>query len=204
MFLRIALGTLLSSIAMFVWGAIYWTALFLPMNVTRNLSTEQQGTLIEALQPHLTSDGVYFVPSPDPAIDESDDAAATWIKRHQQGPIAQIRYRRSGIDPMSPKTLIAGFIHNLACTGFVAWLLASLRRSFCCYAARLGFVVGMGFFAGLWVEMRTVIWMYEPLDYQLFSAFYDISAWLVAGLVLAAVVKAPRDALTAPTCTAAG
>jgi hypothetical protein len=56
----------------------------------------------------------------------------------------------------------------------------------------------------LWVEMRTVIWMYEPLDYQLFSAFYDISAWLVAGLVLAAVVKAPRDALTAPTCTAAG
>ena len=198
---RVALAALLASIGMFVWGAFFWMVLPGQFGVSRMLPTDKQVAVIESLKPLLARDGAYWIPSADPDVDKPDDPNASWIQRHKQGPIIQIMYRQSGLDPMNPAQLVVGFVHTLICNILVATLLAWLRKSFCCYGARLTFVVGLGLFAGLWVEIRQVVWMSYPLDYQLFNTAYDLSAWLVGGLILAAVVKAKPTDVVAPKCS---
>lgn len=198
---RVTAAALLASIGMFVWGAVFWMVLPIQFDAARRLTTDQQIAVVESLKPLLPADGAYWIPSADQAVDQADDPNAPWIQRHKQGPIIQIMYRQSGLDPMNPVQLVVGFVHTLICNILVATLLAWLRKSFCCYGARLTFVVALGLFAGLWVEIRQVVWLSYPLDYQLFNTAYDLSAWLVGGLILAAVVKAKPSDVVALKCS---
>lgn len=196
---RIILGAVIAAIAMFFWGAFYWMVLPNVFDISVTLPTAAQTSVTDALKPHLKDSGVYFVPSPVEGEDKADDPNSPWMKRHQQGPVAQIFYQAAGVDPMAGSTLGLGFIHTLLCTLFVATLLALLKKSFCCFWARWAFVIGMGLFVGVWGELRQVIWMYHSFGYEFFNACYDVSTWTIGGAILAAIVKCPARVAKDPS-----
>ena len=69
---------------------------------------------------------------------------------------------------------------------------ANLRLTgncWCCYSARVCFVFGLGLFATLWIEGANVIWWHYPTSHSIFSGAYNVIAWLLAGLVIGAIVK---------------
>lgn len=200
MALRVVLGAVLASAVMFIWGAVFWMLLPNQFAVTRSLPTEKQIAVTEVLKTQLTADGAYWLPSPDEAQDRADNPNSPFMQRHRQGPVVQIMYHMSGIEPMSPAVLGMGFMHNLVCNLFVAVLIVWLRATLCCFGSRATFAVSLGLFSGLWVEVRQVIWMHYPLDYQLFCVAYDVSTWLLGGLVLAAIVRTKKDELAQLSC----
>lgn len=117
MALRVVLGAVLASVVMFVWGAVFWMLLPAQFAVTRSLPTDKQVAVAEVLKTQLTADGAYWLPSPDEAQDRADDENSPFMQRHRQGPVVQIMYRQSGIEPMSHVVLAAlsdAVLHPLA------------------------------------------------------------------------------------------
>ena len=60
------------------------------------------------------------------------------------------------------------------------------------YARRVAFVCGLGVFAAVAVRLSEPILWHLPWGHFLHGATYDAASWLVAGLVLGAIVKPPR------------
>lgn len=59
------------------------------------------------------------------------------------------------------------------------------------YVARVRFVTIAGVALAVFGSLRMPIWWHLPWLFHLVSAAYDVTAWLVAGLVLAAFIKPP-------------
>lgn len=186
---RVVIGTLLTAPIMFVWGALYWMVLPLPFDVLRPLSTDRQIRLGEQLNEQLTRDGVYSLPIPEEGVDKPDDVNSPFMQRHRSGPLVFIAYRRAGLPPMAGSVFALGFLHDLVCAAFMAGMLAFLAPILCCYGSRVALTTSLGVFAALWTEGLSWIWMHFPLDYQVFNGVYHATTWLVAGLVLGAIVK---------------
>lgn len=189
---RVAIGAVLSAVAMFMWGYFYWGILPLQSGVWQESTTADQLALSEALGKHLADDGVYFLPWPEEGVDDQSDPNSPFYKRRKDGPLVHIYYQRAGAEPMAPATFAFGFLHVLVANIFLACLLAILKNGFCCFGARVAFVAGIGSFAGFWIEMSHPIWFHHPLSYALFSWGYHISVWLIGGLILGALVKVPK------------
>lgn len=192
---QVVIGAVVSAIAMFMWGWFYWTVLPMPVGIWKKQTTAEQVALANDLVKHLKEDGVYFLPRPEEGVDDESDPASPFYTRHKEGPLAHIYYQKAGSDPMAPATFAFGFLHVLVANVMLAVLLASMRKSFCCYAARVAFVAGIGLFAGFWIEMSRPIWFHHPLQYAVFSWGYHISVWLIGGLILGAIVKLKADNL---------
>jgi hypothetical protein len=57
------------------------------------------------------------------------------------------------------------------------------------YGRRVLLVVLAGTFAGVVVELSRPIWFYHPWGFALFGALFQVTAWLLAGLAMAAILK---------------
>jgi hypothetical protein len=185
---RIILGSLLSSIVMFLWGWFWWDMLAGEApGVRAEFSEENTGALVESLKTNLSETGVYFYP---PKPDMSDEVAvAAWEARHREGPLVQINYVADGKEPMDPKTMGTGFALGFIASLFVATLIAVFSKSLTTYFARFGFVVCLGVFLALWCDGNSIVWWRVPAEHVVFQAGYNITVWALAGLVLAGVVK---------------
>jgi hypothetical protein len=197
---QVIIGATASAIAMFIWGWFYWTVLPMPAGIWKTQTSSEQVALANDLVKHLKEDGVYFIPRPEEGVDDESDPKSPFYTRHKEGPLVQIYYRQAGADAMAVSTFAFGFLHVFLASWMLASLLAALRNSFCCYAARVAFVAGFGLFAGFWIEMSKPIWFHHPIEYAVFSWGYHISVWLISGLILGAIVKAkPGELPTVPS-----
>ncbi len=190
--MRILLGGVLGAVVLFVWGFLYWVVLserLLPYN-----HMTDEGAVMEVLRENLPETGVYWFPMPQHDIDatEAEKAAATeaWQEKHQEGPLGTVIYHKDGRKAMAPSTLVKGFVID-----FVSALLASILLCCACgrggYAARAAFVFGLGLFAAVSVHLIAWNFMLNPMGFTLLKIGDTIVGWLLAGLVIAAVVK-PR------------
>lgn len=60
------------------------------------------------------------------------------------------------------------------------------------YWERVGFVALVGLTAAVLIDGGDAVWWQIPWPWKLYQAFYDFSFWLIAGLILARFIGAPK------------
>ena len=113
-----------------------------------------------------------------------------FVARHKAGPIGTVFLRKQGSDPLSPATIVVGLVHNFVSSLIVGALLVMALPALASFGKRVLFVAVVGAFAAFTVGLSTPIWLQHPWGYSLFNAAHIVSAWSIAGLILAKAIRA--------------
>lgn len=185
--LRVLFGAVIASVVIFFWGWAYWELIPKNINLPQQVDpwtsfpAENEEAIVSTLKNSLSQDGVYMYPP----VDYSDESK----EKHSLGPLVQLRYAAGGVD--MPTTMRNGFAH-MAVSALLCAILLAIAEPLCCYSLRVFFVFLVGVFAAVWVDGGLPIWWNYPWNYALYFGIYHASAWLLAGIVLGAVVKRRR------------
>ena len=179
--MKTALAIFLASLAMYIWGSIWWMTI--GMSPVKYM--EDDTAVAAAMTAAMPEPGVYFLPDFADYANDSEGFNA----KHEAGPLAQIFFHPTGRSAMDPSVMIFGFLHMVASVTVVALLLTLVKGSLPTYASRLIFVVGLGLFAAIFNRLGDMIWFFHHLDWTLFNIIFGLISWLVAGAVLAAMIK---------------
>ncbi len=178
---KLIIGSLLAAIAIFFWGAIFWTK---PLPYSYLERPADDATAGKALLDILPKSGTYVVPHPSNPPD-------TMTKLSLNGPTATIYFQREGRAPMEAKVFVMGFLHGWLTVLLIGVLLTVAVPNLRTYAARVRFVFLAALTMAIFAHGGEIIWWHHPWKWHLIIALYDLSAWLIAGLILAAFVKPP-------------
>ena len=176
---RYILGGLLTAIAMFVWGAVFWMS---PVPTSVMQTATDDVALGQALKAQMPASGTYFVPGM-----QDDHEAMTRL--HEAGPVAMIHIQVEGSPAMDPKVFIKGLIHLFGMALLIGWLLELSANSLGSYGRRVGFVVLLGVTASFTYDLGSTIWWPVAMPWALVGVLYTVVNWTIAGLILAAFFK---------------
>lgn len=176
---RVILGSLVAAVVIFFWGFLYWN--ILPFRNAATLAAPDEQGLMQQLSA-LPESGTYQVPDLRNSGSEEE-----YGNRLGQGPIALILLRREGGPLFDPMVLLKGFLHMLVTTFLIAIALRMARLA--TFGARFALVFVVGLAAAIFANLGEPVWFYQPWDYHLLQAGYDVTIWALAGLVLAQFVR---------------
>jgi hypothetical protein len=186
---RLVVAAFLAAVLQFAWGFCFWS--FSPMSKEMIGKLADEDKVVQALKEANPETGMYFLPYPDGESMSGDNPEAfeAFTKRHAEGPLVQIMYRKEGAACMDPKQMGLGFAH-MAAGSFVAGLLLlmagpGLRTYFC----RVLFVALLGVFAAFAINFAQPIWFLHPWKFYLLQSVFDVVSWTLAAVVLAALVR---------------
>jgi hypothetical protein len=176
---QLIIGSAIAAAAMFFWGFLVWAVSPFPYQVLKPVSDVP--ALQQALKAALPESGVYLFPHPSQGSEEETQ------KRMSEGGFGRVIFVREGAT-MGGGTFGLGYLHNL----MTAFLLALLVRSAggAGYGARLGIVFLAGLAGAIHSNLGKPIWFFDPWGAHLLDFAYDLSSYVVAGLVLAKFVRA--------------
>ena len=191
MFARVVLGSVASAVVLMVWGFLFWVVIA-PGGAM--MTTRDETALRNALNANLPASGTYRYPLPVTEGKAGNDAAAfqAFQEKFRAGPIALIHFTREGAEPLAARTLLAGFAQLLAASLVAGLLLMICLPALGSYLARVLFVLALGLFAVLTTRVADPIWYHLPWRFHLHEALLLLSNWLLAGIVLGAVIKPVR------------
>lgn len=187
---RILLASLLSALALFVWGFLFWAALPLPFLFLKAPNNESE--ILDVLKKAQLASGDYVIPWPNEAQrggKTDKEMEQELMARHKQGPLVHIMYRADGVDVENPTVFAIGFVHFFVVSLLLAVLLKMALPGLPSYGARVLFVFIAGLFAAVTIDAAQPIWFHHPPLYPLFSGLFHVGIGLLAGLVLGALVK---------------
>ena len=187
---RIIIGGVLAGLATFVWGAISHMALGLGDVGIKGISNE--APVLAALQGNIKEAGFYFFPGLDrsPGLTKEQKAAVekTWSEKYLAGPRGILVYHPDGETPMSPRQLLLQLGAEIVAALVAAFLLAQ-AHGLTCYVGRVGFVLLLGLLPFFPLSFPYWNWYGFPTNFTLAQLADKLITYLVAGLVLAALVK---------------
>lgn len=175
---RIVFGSFIAALALFAFGAAFWTCPIPYAYVEK--ATVPDAQLSQMLRNALPNDGLYLVPSPT-------GEPQSILKLYQEGPVVTIHYHRDGVEPMSSSVLIQGFFHGWITTFLLAGLVHLTARPR--FGQRLLLVALAGSAGANYMVLGAGIYWFQPWPWLLLNAAYDAVAFVVCGLILAAIVK---------------
>lgn len=175
----VILGAVIGAAVMFFWGFLFWGVL--PIGASAMDGVKNQAVFQSTLEQHLGSSGVYAVPF------SKDPSDAEFQALHAEGPIATIYYRAEGSEPMSTSTFVMGYLHELVVLLIMGLMLK--MAGIASYGARLAAVFLGGLSGAALSSLSGPIWWLHPWNMAVIDLIYQGIAWLLAGLVLAAMVK---------------
>lgn len=176
---RVILGSLVAAVVIFFWGFLYWNVL--PLRNAATLAAPDEQELMRELSA-LPESGTYQVPDPRNSGTEEE-----YGSRLGQGPVALVLLRREGGPLFDPMVLLKGFLHMLVTTFLIAIALRMARLP--TFGSRFVLVLVLGLAAATFANLGEPIWFYQPWGYHILQAFYDLTVWSLAGLVLAKLVR---------------
>jgi len=178
---RSLLGVLLGTLALYVWGMLYWGINPLPYTAWHRSTNDAEAG--QALLKHFPESGTYYLPGMynDPA---------TLAKLYESGPIAFIHVTSREGRPRNERTiLVKGFLLDLVVVALPAWLLKLAAPAARTYGSRIRVAAVAGLTAAVLVDFGDMVWWYLPWDWKLHQAVYTFSAWVVPALVLAKFIR---------------
>ncbi len=179
---QVVLAGLLAGVASFTWGAVSHPLLDTAKMSIRVLPDEP--AVLLALRHSLPEPGFYVYPS---GAGDSDPAKAAEAYRTQ--PHGVLVYTPPGEPFDFGRRLAVQFTADLACGWIAAVLLSVAASSLPGFLARVLFVVLLGAFATLAVDVPYWNWYGFPTEYLLGQLFDGLIGWGLAGLVLARLLR---------------
>jgi hypothetical protein len=180
--IRILAAGILGGLAMFCWSAFSHMVLQIDVGVEQ---LKNEAAVVSNLQSNIAESGFYFAPGMD-MNHASEAEQAEWAKKYETGPTAIIIYNPHGENPMGPAKfglelgsnilacLLASFAISLAAGGFVTRTVISVL---------FGLVGWLSIDASYWN------WYRFPTKMVTGELVDQLGGWLVAGIVIALIVK---------------
>ncbi|HSG27657.1 MAG TPA: hypothetical protein VLA34_04190 [Candidatus Krumholzibacterium sp.] len=176
-------GVLLATVAVFIWGALFWSSPF-PFRVTSIPADDAQAGLV--LKENFPETGVYMIPG-------QHNDRETLEKLYLSGPIAMVHIRHQGMSMNEPAYMLFGFLHILAFMILSAGLLRMVAGSLGSYAKRVRFTMMVGLTGTVFIELTNPVWWSHSWPWYLVTSFYFIICWAIAGLILGAFMGRGRS-----------
>jgi hypothetical protein len=183
---RVVLGGLIAGVVVFFWGAASHMALPIGTMGIRQIPNED--AVLAAFRGSITAPGFYFFPGMDHSKPISDSEKATVMAKIKEGPTGVLVIHPEGAEAMSPKQLGTELATNVVSALLAAGLLTYVTAK---YIERVLFVTLLGVFGFLTVNVPYWNWYGFPADFIAAELIDQVVGWILAGLVLAAVVR-PR------------
>ena len=192
---KVLLGGLAGGIILYVWSLFAW--IFIPPLHGPSLhEIPNEEAVIAMLKPELSSKAVYAFPH-NPGMSADQAAKNAWTEKMKRGPGGMIIYDPAGTDPMMAGSMVIGLILDLCSALIVAWLLARSTAVSSSYMSRVAFCGMFAIFATFFNYLTMWNWMGFPGDFTTGLIIDALLAWILAGLAIAAIVKAPAAAKAA-------
>jgi hypothetical protein len=177
---RVLIGSVVSGIAVFLWGFVFWG--ISPLAYSSLSRTTDDAAAGRALTDHLPQTGTYFIPGQHNPPDVQKSL-------FEAGPVAVIFFTREGKPMTSGIQMAQALLHSIAISLIVAIALFLLGDSTLGYGNRVRLIAIVGLASALMAPLAHMIWWYFPAGWQLWNALYQAVAWLIMGLVLAYFVR---------------
>jgi hypothetical protein len=186
---RLVLAAFLAGVLQFGWGFYFWA--LSPMSKAMIGKLADEDKVVEALKSANPETGMYFVPFADSEGMSGDnpEACEAFQKRHAEGPLVQVMYRKEGAACMDPKQMGLGFAHMVAGSFVAGLLLLMAGPGLRTYFARALFVALLGVFASFTLNLAHPIWFLHPWKFHLLQSVFDVGSWVLAAVVLAALIR---------------
>jgi hypothetical protein len=127
----------------------------------------------------------------DVSAEEYKAAMDDWTKRYEHGPVGMIIYDPHGYEPNMPGQMAAGLLIDLASAFMAVWLLSRSTAFSASFIARVAYCGMLGILISVFSYLMNWNWLGYPLDYTTAMITDTVVGWLLAGLGIAAIVKAP-------------
>lgn len=132
----------------------------------------------QVLKDHFPSDGVYAIPGS--GADEKDTA-----QHFENGPVAFVYMTaRDGRPMMDPSIMIGGLVLYFAVSAVMFALLKVANVDPC--RRRVGICMLVGVAGALAITLGDVVWWQYDTGWKGWQALYDVSSFLILGLVTSA------------------
>lgn len=123
--------------------------------------------------------------------EEQKAAMQKWEEKYRMGPDGILIYHPQGQNPMMPKQLLIELLSNIIGALVAAYLLAKAVGGIAGFGGRVLFVLLLGLFASLAIDISYWNWYGFPGSYTLATIVDQVVSWGLAGLVMGAIIKRP-------------
>ena len=184
--IRLLLGVFVASLALFLFGFLYWG--LNPLPYTAWSLPQDEPRAIEALRLHFPQRGTYFVPGRDPNHTITEE-------KFKKGPLAFVfLISQQGRSMEDPSIMIQGYLLSLFGLLLIGYQLRQVRSALPTYRSRVLFTALSGVIASTMILLGDIVWWQMPEDWKLWQALYHIIGWTIAGAVLARFIDDPQAA----------
>jgi hypothetical protein len=195
---RLLVAVVLAAVVHFAWGFAFWAKSPLSKEMVQKLPKGDR--VAGVLEESIPETGVYFYPAGDCPMTSDDQAAIDkFMAAHRRGPLVQVIYHKEGVEPMSVAGMGLGFVHLAAGSLLAGLLLLLALPALDTYLRRVLFVFGLGVFAVVALHFANPVWFHHPWKFTLLQSFFDVVGWLLAGIVLAAIIRPAGRAVAGST-----
>jgi len=185
---KLALGTILGAIVLFVWSALAWMIIPWPGEPMRHFTSED--AIVAAIKANAPRSGNYLIPNdpqrlPGMTEEQYQKAMKDAEDRMNNGPnvFAVVR-----LEPMSiGKAMVIGFLTNVIAVLLACILLLQTDRL--SYRGRVAFVAGLGLLVFLAGHLDEWNWWGFSNAYTMMTFGAVVIGWIFSGLVMSIFVR---------------
>jgi len=183
---RILVAAILGGIALFAWGALSHMVLGLGDTSFKGIPNEEM--VLGTMKQNITQPGLYFFPWMD--MKSTDKAAMeAWTQKYKAGPTGLMVFYPNGMEPMSARHMIVQVITDILAVLFAVILLAKAVGGIKGYFGRVMFMATFGLITSFALSFPYWNWYGFPFDFTIASLIEQVVGFLVAGLVVAGMIK---------------
>jgi len=184
-------GGLVGGILLFLCGALSW--IVLPFNSASLHSASNEDAVLLSMKESMHAKAVYTLPAmPSKTGNAAADEAQLkqWADKLKAGPTAMVFFNPLGTGQMRADQLIFGFINSILCALVGVWFLTRSTAYSSTYLARVAYFGMFGILVSFFVHLTNYNWFDYPADFTTAMVLDSVLNWIVAGLGVAAVVRA--------------
>lgn len=190
---RTIIAVLAGAIAHFIWIMLSW--IVIPVHTPSIKEMPQEDAVINVLRSTLNERGVYYFPWLSMENHNKPGAMDEWTQKYRSGPTGILVYDPAGNEPFSPGWMFLSFLFDVFAIGIGVWLFKRSTAEIEGYFARSTYFGVIGILLSVAVYLQEWIHLKFPPSYVLGFCSDQIVGWLVAGLVIAAILKPEPPAM---------
>ena len=184
--MRVVIAGILGGVVLFLWGAFAHMNPYLPIGYIGLRTIPNEEPLVRELKLACPEPGLYIIPGMDLSKQPTKEQIEEHAKKQKIGPTGILVINPNGGQGMVPQRLSIEFATGVCTAILAAVLLVQTRNGF---AGSVLFVAGLGLFAWIVISVPYWNWYEFPLEFTLAEAIDSVVGWLLAGFVIAAIVR---------------